>query len=1030
MPPAALAVLLFACCSLLSAQIGGGSVVGNVADPSGAPLPGATITITNVETNVKNTTNTNMGGYFEFPLLQAGRYQIESEATGFSKTRVEPFTLNAGSRPRFDLKMALKEMVEKITVEGAAPLVNATTTELGVVVDQHKIQELPLNGRNYQQLVGLQAGVVNRPNTQTGGRGGIEFNGAPSFGNNLMMDGIDMSFGEHNGAGSAAGLSGGGIINTISVEAIEEFKTAQSAFAAEYGRATGGVLNITTKSGTNTLHGTLFEFLRNDKLDANSYENNRRGIPNNPWRQNQFGGNVGGPVVIPKLVNGKDRLFFFFNYEGAIARKAVTYQGNTATQLLRDSVTPALRAHISTMPTYCDAPIAGNPYVCHHFRVDRETNDERTYLARGDYSTGSHRLALRYNYTNQDFSRPNSIKEISRIYYPVRSHNALVQETWTISPNMFNEVRAGYSRFDMDRRSPTLLTEPAFFNVPLIGDSDFQSRLWTLTNTYQLADNFTWIHGRHTVKAGLDIRDMRARRNQATNPTHYYASIDQLIADKPFQIRLSGGNPGRGYTSLESGFFIQDEFRVNHRLQVNAGLRYEYYSPLTGAWPLATRDPFGAFGKNTESMFDPDRNNFGPRLGVVYDVTGNQKLVVRTGVAITYAPQQPFFYYDQQFISPAIPFSANLSTATDIPAGVPTGFPFPQSYLNSIIANPSLLPKGLLLGRNVTDRGRRDEYAAHWNFAVQSAVTKAWSVQAAYSASRGVNLLNTLFPNLIQPNGQRVNTGIGEVNYVTGDGRSFYNSLQLQSTYRGKHGTTFDFYYTFAKNMTYGASDMSEGPRQQDIQDFNNIAGSNGPKAGDTRHRIVSVFTYEIPFPGQSRIAKAVLGGWNLQGIPSWRSGIALNPLTGLDLVGNGRNVGTRPDVIPGAPLYASDSAPPGGNDAFRFAVKSWLNQGAFDARTPRAQKRFGTASYNMVYGPNSVDFDGSIIKEMHLTERHRVQFRAELFNVFNHPNDSNPDMTSGTNLTFPNLNVNPTYGLILSKTGNRNIQFGLKYMF
>ena len=1028
-----LAVLLCALGGALLAQIGGGSVVGNVADQSGAAIPNATITIINTETNIRNTTNTNVSGYYEFPLLPAGRYVIEAEATGFSKTKVDAFTLNTGTRPRFDLKLGVKEMVEQITVEGTAPMVNATTTDLGVVMEQHKIQELPLNGRNYQQLVGLQAGVINRPNTQTGGRGGIEFNGSPSFGNNLMMDGIDMSFGESNSAGAAAGLSGNGIINTLSVEAIEEFKTAQSAFAAEYGRATGGVLNITTKSGTNTFHGALFEFFRNDKLDANSYENNRRSIANNPWRQNQFGANLGGPVWIPKLINGKDKLFFFFNYEAAIARKAVTYTGNTPTQLLRDSVTPALKEHMASMPTYCDYPIAGNPYVCHHYRVDKETYDEWTNLARVDYATGAHRLALRYNYTNQDYSRPNSIKEISRINYPVRSHNALVQETWTISSRMFNEVRAGYSRFDMDRRSPTLLTEPAFFNVPLIGDSDFQSRLWTLTNTYQLADNFTFIKGRHTIKAGLDMRDMRARRNQATNPTHYYADIPSLIADKPFQIRLTGGNPGRGYTSLESGFFIQDDFRVNRRLQINAGLRYEYYTPLTGAWPLATRNPFGAFATNHDPMYQADANNFGPRLGLVFDVTGNQKLVIRTGAGITFAPQQPFFYYDQQFISPVIPFSANLNTSTDIPPGVATSFPFPQAYINALIANPALLPKGLLLGRNVTDPGRRDEYAGQWNFAVQSAISREWSVQATYSASRGINLLNTEFPNLILPNGQRPVPTIGEVNVVTSEGRSFYNSLQMQSTYRGKRGTTFNLYYTLGKNMTYAASDMSEGPRQQDIQDFSNIAGSTGPKAGDIRHIVTAVYTYEVPLPSGLALhaaTKALLGGWNLQGIISWRTGISLNPVTGLDLVGNGRNVGTRPDVIAGSPIYASDQTPPGNNSAFTYAVKTWLNQAAFDARTPKALKRFGSASYNMVYGPHAAGFDGSVNKYFRITENHRVQFRAEFFNAFNHPNDSNPDMTSGSNLSFPNLNVNPTFGVIMGKGGNRNIQLALKYMF
>jgi hypothetical protein len=261
------------------AQIGGASIVGNVTDESGAALPNATVRATNIQTNVANATVTNAQGYYEFPLLPAGRYTLEVAAQGFRPARSQVVELNSGTRPKLDFALSAGVISDAVNVTAGAPQVNATTTDLGVVIDRNKVESLPLNGRNYQQLVGLQAGVVNTPSNPTGERGGIEFNGSPALGNNLLLDGVDMSFGEVNATGGAAAGAEGTLINAVSVEAIQEFKATGSAFSAEYGRATGGVLNITTKSGTNQFHGTAFEYFRNDALDANDFFSNRTGHP-------------------------------------------------------------------------------------------------------------------------------------------------------------------------------------------------------------------------------------------------------------------------------------------------------------------------------------------------------------------------------------------------------------------------------------------------------------------------------------------------------------------------------------------------------------------------------------------------------------------------------------------------------------------------------------------------------------------------------------------------------------------------------
>src|SRR6266446_4192685 len=334
------------------AQISGGSIVGSVLDTSGAAIPGDEVRATNVGTNEVSRIVTNETGYFEFPLLPAGRYVLVAENPGFERARTVEFSLNAGTRPRFDLKMAVGQVTESVEVLAAAPLVNATTADLGVVVDQSKVEALPLNGRDFQQLVGLQAGVYADPDSNQGQRGGVEFNGASAYGNNLLMDGVDMSFGEvsasasDKAAGTEAnatvgrfagqGIGRGSLVNTISVEAIQEFKATGSAFSAEYGRATGGVINVTTKSGTNQFHGTLFEFFRNDKLDANNFFSNRSGLAKPELRHNQFGGNFGGPIL-------KNKLFFFFNYEGDRIVRGRDITGNIATPTLLSQITnPAL----------------------------------------------------------------------------------------------------------------------------------------------------------------------------------------------------------------------------------------------------------------------------------------------------------------------------------------------------------------------------------------------------------------------------------------------------------------------------------------------------------------------------------------------------------------------------------------------------------------------------------------------------------------------------------------------------------------
>jgi hypothetical protein len=507
------------------------------------------------------------------------------------------------------------------------------------------------------------------------------------------------------------------------------------------------------------------------------------------------------------------------------------------------------------------------------------------------------------------------------------------------------------------------------------------------------------------------VRELRSYRIQGGLPTHTYNTTDDLIADKPARIGLIFNTSKRNFTT-NYGFYAQDDWRVSPRLQINAGLRYEYYTPLKGAFNVTDSDPFGAFGSsNKESYLASDRNNFAPRLGLVYDLFGNQKLVARAGAGISYAPPQPIFYYDMAFANPRLPLTATFAPA-DVPSSVNISFPFPQSFVLQVVANPNLLPASFVLSREIADFNRADEYAGQWNLSLQSALTQTLAVQASYVGSRGLHLYTSRTFNLINPaTGRRPRTDIGEIIFRENSANSSYHALQLSLNKKSSFGLTADVYYTWARGMEYGGAD-STLTRDNTVQDYNNVAGSYGPKAGDLRHRFVSVYSYSVPtlpLVKDNALGRQILGGWAFQGILSWRSGLPIDVIAGRDLIGSGRSDANRPDLVTGVDPYLKNS------DAL-----TWLNPAAFDVATPTAQKRFGSVGYNAFRGPSGFTYDAALHKTFAITEGQRLNFRFELFNALNHKVLGNPVSNRG----------NANFGKIQSASGGRNIQFALKYQF
>jgi hypothetical protein len=946
-------------------------------------------------------TRTNNQGYYEFPLLPAGEYVIRVQQPGFRPAESASFALNTGTRPRIDLALSLGAVNESIQVVAAAPLVNATTTDLGIVIDNRKIESLPLNGRNFQQLVGLQAGTLSSPPTAVGQRGGIEFNGSSAYGNNLMLDGIDMTFGEDNAASGAEG--GKPKINTVSIEALEEFKATGSSFSAEYGRASGGVLNLTTKSGTNKFHGTLFEFLRNDAFDANSFFSNSAGLKKPPLRWNQFGGNVGGPIR-------RDRIFFFFNYEGARIRQNQQFAGNVPTPFLLAQVKPAIRDNLSGLPTLYT--LTADPNLGFARRNAVNTDNENTYLYRVDGQFGAHRLSLRYSHNQQDLATP-TFEAGNTTIYPQRLDNAAFQDSFTISPSMFNEFRIGINRNDLDRHDSSIQTRPGLDGLTVSAwgtTSGNQSRIDFTTTTYNMADNFSVIRGRHTWKFGFEIRELRSYRYQTNNSTVNYQTTADLIADKAQNITVRFGG-GRSMKDRNYGFFGQDEWRVSRRLQLNLGLRYEYYPPLVGTFNIQSSDPYGPFDTSRfDPMFAPDRNNFAPRAGLVMDLNGKHTLVLRTGGGIGYVPSQPFFFYNNSFTDPRLPYKTTLAPS-DLP-GVSFLFPFPQAYLDTLQANPNLLGPNITFGRSTADYNARTEYSGQWNFTLQGALSQHSSLQASYVGSRGLKLLGErMLNNLIPGLGVRARPDIGPILHIENAGNSTYHALQVAFHQKEYKGITLDSYYTWARSMGYYLPDSNYNADFA-IQDPDNIAGSYGPRQSDIRHNFVAVHSYTLPGSGflrNSRFGRTAIGGWSLQGIWNWRSGLPFNVTAGKDLIGNGRSGPQRPDVVAGVSPYISDAQ-----------SLTWLNKAAFDIVTPQKQVRFGDLGYNALRGPSGLSLDAALHKAFIVREQQRLVFRLELFNAMNHKILDAPVGNAS----------NPSFGKIISASGGRNIQLALKYLF
>jgi Carboxypeptidase regulatory-like domain/TonB dependent receptor-like, beta-barrel len=966
------------------------TLTGRVVDLNGAVIVGAKVDATNIDTNVTSSTETNSEGLFVVSNLPPGRYRVFIRKQGF-QTIVKPeLELHVQDVVSLNFTMQPGSITQSMTIEGGASLVKTESADVSTVVDRRFVENLPLNGRSFQSLISLTPGVV-LTKTSLFESGQFSVNGQRANSNYFMVDGVSANFGvnasaglQQSGGGSLPALTAlGGTNNLVSVDALQEFRVQTSTFAAEFGRTPGAQVSIVTRPGTNEFHGTLFEYFRNDILDANNWFANSRGISRPALRQNDFGGVLGGRIF-------KDRTFFFFSYEGLRLRQPQTKITAVPSLATRQSAPQQIQPFLNAFPIPNGRDLESGLAEFNGSYSDPSTLNATSI--RVDHTANS-KLTLfgRYNYAPSDTEqRGASLASLNTIrQFHSNTQTLTASANWVITSHADNELRGNYSRasgmtpFIMDNfggaAPPTdsLLFPPPFshqdslyvfflvtgvssFNLGK-GDSNLQRQL-------NLVDNLSVVAGSHQLKFGIDYRRLTPifRTAQYQQVPLLLGVANALIAKAPL-VFITNKSGERFPLFSNLSLFAQDTWHVKPRLTVTYGVRWEYNPPPSerkGNNPFAVTgldDPSTlAFAPTGTPLWKATHNNFAPRIGVAYELSQRQgrETLLRGGFGV---------FYDLgsgqagNALSDGFPFFTNV---------IRQNVPFP---LTPSAAAPPLISLDPPFGTIYAfDPNLKLPYTIQWNVTIEQSLSSNQAVSASYVAAIGRRLLRE--GRLLNPN-PNFTLVLATSNAATSD----YHALQLQYNRRLSRGLQVLVSYSWSKSLDTASDDSSGNNLPLDLIQINQ---ERGPSTFDVRHSMTGAVTYNIPRPPIGDLGGAILRDWSVDAIFFARSATPVNVVTGTDPFGLGLAGSlsvSRPDLIPGVPLNIENPVAAGGRQ---------INKAAF-ANPPTTRQ--GTLGRNALRGFPVSQVDLALRRQFNLNERFRLQFRIEAFNLLNHPNFADP---------------------------------------
>ena len=1042
-----------------AALYGQGSVTlfGAVTDPSGAAIAGAAVTVLNTETGAARQTVSGADGGYVISQLPIGLYSVSAEATGFKKVVLGNVRVAVDENRRVNIELQVGAITESVTVQGEATQVETRSGSLREVIDSARIVELPLNGRNPLQLQYLVAGSGGINGAGQEQNDSVSINGSRPNTNNYTLDGAD----NHDP-----------YFNTPSIfpnpDALEEFSLQTSSYPADRGRNAGAIMNAVTRSGTKVLHGTLFEFLRNEKLNARNFFSAT--VP--PFKRNQLGGTLGGPIR-------KEKTFYFASYQHTAERSSpgsvnptllsrAQRQGDWSNAGLRtalkdplggtfpNNIIPASRLNKAAQ-NFLEAfvPIPTRADGLYPFASQQKIDDDQAVGKIDHILTENNRLSGRFLYNrNGNYQVANNTSLpgfLALIKY--RNYSATGTDTYILSPRLINVFTFGYNQIDRDQVSivpgnKSWTDFGAGFVRAFPGDPDVgfdtnvngyfrpQARypLHHYRKSFQFSEGMNWTRGAHFLRYGVDIRRdlLKLQENfqcdaqvvfRATFSGNAAADFLLGLPTSFTQIAPTSNNP----RTTEIGAYIQDDWKVSRRLTLNLGLRWDPFFPNS--------DPDGRFAQVrlgqqsarfpsapvgyvfpgdagvSPSTIKTQYQDWGPRFGFAFDPAGNGRMSIRGGYGIFYSQVRQ---QANNQVSNDQPFAIQLSVTN--PTGgldrpyADTGNPFP---FNAPHTQQEMAAYKFLLPLNVTqwDWHFRNAIAQQWNLTVQRELASNWVATAAYVGSKGDHLFigSELNPAVYGRPGKTVDSRrlyyptFTNVTNQTSNGSSIYHALQLTINKRLTHGLTVLANYTWSKLIDLGSGDGSLPQNTFDIR------AERGPSENDVPHRFVGSFIYQFPaLRNRSRLVREVLGGWEINGIATLWSATPVNVTSGADNSGTAVNQ-DRPNVVGDWHIK--------GDRSKNARILQYFNTAAF-VQNPAGT--FGNAGRNILRGDFRENLDLGAIKNFPIAERHRLQFRAEFFNVANHANLGNPN--GGVS--------SPSFGRITGAGNPRVIQLALKYMF